>query len=116
MQKGKLSRKCRLIRIKNVLTQQEHTLEVPSEELLSEIRTRYLPINAHSFAYIWRAFLPVETRDGSTSLELKELDMNKTLEENGVEDAADELNECMLGADFYVPALQLYWSDDLSIA
>jgi hypothetical protein len=114
LQKGQLSQRSRMIRIKNVLTQQEHVLEVPSEELLSEIRTRYLSINSHAFAYIWKAFLHGAVAGGA--LELRELDMNRTLSQNGLKDEAQDLEDCMLDDDFYIPVLHLYWSDDLSIA
>lgn len=83
-----------MLRIKNVLTKQEDTLEVPCEELLSEIRGRYLKINAHAHAYIWKAFLPAPPLKkgpgaaagggggggGAGGLQLRELDMNKSLQ------------------------------------
>ena len=37
---GNLSSKTRVVRIKNVLTSQEDTIEVPSEEMVVEIRER----------------------------------------------------------------------------
>jgi hypothetical protein len=112
MQRGRLAARIRLVRVKNVLTQQEDTLEVPAEEALSEIRTRYLACNAHALAYIWKAF--VHTATGG--LELQELDMNRTLSENGILDDAKELEARNLEEDFYLPALHLYFSDDLTVA
>ena len=40
MQIGNLSKKTRVVRVKNVLTSQEDTVEVPSEETIAEIRER----------------------------------------------------------------------------
>lgn len=45
---GALSTRVRLIRIKNVLTGQEDRLEVPGEEMVVEIRERYMDINSHA--------------------------------------------------------------------
>ena len=111
MQKGKLSVRCRLVRVKNVLTQQEHTLEVPCEEALSEIRTRYETINAHSSAYLWKAFVAAE----KGGVELRELDMNASLSGNGIVDEGGAFAECGLEDDFFLPVLHLYWSDDLTV-
>jgi hypothetical protein len=52
-------------------------LQVPSEETIHEILERYLEINHHAGSYTWK-------RLG------KPLDMEKTLEENGI---VDETNE-----------------------
>ena len=112
MQKGRLASESRVIRVKNVLTQQDHTLEVPEEETLAEIRNRYLAMNAHAFAYIWKAVL----RCPSGNLESKELDMNKTLTQNGLANEAAAFEECGLDAELQVPVLHLYWSDDLTVA
>jgi hypothetical protein len=114
MQKGKLSLECRIIRVKNVLTQQEHTLEVPAEETLAEIRERYLAMNAHACAYIWKAF--VRQAQPTGCLEPSELDMSKTLTENGLPNEAAAFEECGLDFNLQVPVLHLYWSDDLTVA
>ena len=45
---GLLSSHTRCIRIKNVLTDQTITLEVPVEESILEIRDRYLEYNRHT--------------------------------------------------------------------
>ena len=112
MQKGRLSSECRLIRLKNVLTEQEHTLEVPREDTLAEIRARYHDTNAHACAYIWKAFL----RDQAGCLQPVELDMNRTLSENGLHDERAAFEECGLDPDLQTPVLHLYWSDDLTVA
>jgi hypothetical protein len=38
LQVGLLSSKTRLVRVKNVLTEQEDTMEVPSEETVGQVR------------------------------------------------------------------------------
>jgi hypothetical protein len=54
-QVGSLTSDLRLVRVKNVLTAQEDLLEVPGEESLGEIRSRYLDLNAHAASYTWKA-------------------------------------------------------------
>lgn len=44
----------RAIRIKNVLTGQEHLMTVLSEETIVEIRERYLELNCHAAGYVWK--------------------------------------------------------------
>ncbi len=61
-----MSTRVRLVRVRNVLTGQEHILEVPSEETLGEIRRRYLMVNAHAHSYVWKA-LPSACASGSTA-------------------------------------------------
>nr|CCC93292.1 conserved hypothetical protein [Trypanosoma congolense IL3000] len=104
---GHLTRKTRKIRIINTLNGHENTLEVCSEETLREIvMTRYLTYNAHALSYTWRR-LDAEPRD---------MDMDKTLDENGVVDESEEFESLGLNADYYIPALHLYYDDDLTEA
>lgn len=112
MQVGQLPSSCRLIRIKNMLTRQEDVLEVPSEETVAGIRQRYLALNAHAHAYIWKAFLP----NAAGVLEPQEVDMQRTLAENGVPDERANFEACQLPPDFFVPVLHLFWADDLTVA
>ena len=100
---GKLSQKPRLIKIVNTLTTHDHTLEVASEETLNEIQSRYLKINNHAGSYTWKRMK-------------KPLDMNKTLEQNGVKDQSDELNKLGIGENAYTPTLHIYFNDDLTVA
>ncbi|KAF8282729.1 Component of motile flagella 17 [Trypanosoma cruzi] len=104
---GNLTRKTRKIRIINTLNGAEHTLEVCAEETLFEIvNTRFLKYNAHALSYTWRRHDP----DG------RDLDMTKTLDENGIVDESEEFESLGLNADFYIPALHLYYDDDLTEA
>jgi len=100
---AKLSQGFRQIRVVNTLTSQEHSLTVCAEETCEEILDRYLDYNKHAGSYTWK-------RLGN------KLEMDKTLEENGVIDESDSMTELGLPDDYYVPALHLYFNDDLTIA
>ncbi|XP_008400636.1 cytochrome b5 domain-containing protein 1 [Poecilia reticulata] len=98
---GLLSDKTRWIRVVNTLTSQEQLLEVCSEETLEEILQRYLPHNAHANSYTWKFHRVV-------------LDMKKTLRDNGVLDDDPELEQLRMDRDLFVPAILLYFNDDLT--
>lgn len=100
---GVLSAQTRKIRIINTLTSQEQTIEVCSEEILTEIQDRYLKYNAHAASYTWKY-------NG------RNLDMNKTLEENGVADESEEFYKLSMNEELFLPALHLYLNDDLTEA
>ena len=99
---GLLSQNVRPIKLLNTLTHQEHFLEVPGEETLNEILKRYLAYNAHAGSYTWKCLGNV-------------LDMNLTLEENGVIDERNDYAKLNLPDDFFVPLIHLYFNDDLTI-
>lgn len=46
----------------------------------------------------------------------QELDMNKTLEENGVQDETESFEDLHIATDTFVPVLHMYWNDDLTVA
>lgn len=73
------------------------------EETLCEILKRYLPYNSHANSYTWKFFE-------------KNLDMSKTLKENGVEDEGEEFYSLRLDEDEFLPPLNLYFNDDLTEA
>eukprot|EP01083_Nonionella_stella_P006917 20030_1 len=100
---GCLTEQSRQIRIVNTLSSQDDTIEVCSEETLNEIQDRYLSFNSHAASYTWK-------RLG------KPLDMTKTLDDNGVIDERPEYKELGLSEDYYIPALYLYYNDDLTVA
>ena len=103
---GQLTRKSRKLRIINTINGHEVTLEVCSEETLHDILvTRYLLANAHAGSYTWKR------HDDNSRI----LDMQKTLEENGILDEADEFESLGLSADYYFPAVHLYFNDDLTV-
>jgi hypothetical protein len=94
---GRLSRKVRKVKIVNTLTGDEDVLEVCAEETIASIRNRYLEYNADAHNYAWK-------RLG------KPLDLQKTLDENDIEDQTEEFYELDLDEDYYIPALTLYYS------
>ncbi|XP_035697638.1 cytochrome b5 domain-containing protein 1-like [Branchiostoma floridae] len=100
---GELSQKTRFIRILNTLTSQEQTIEVCSEEYLSEILERYLKYNAHAGSYTWKY-------DG------KNLDMGMTLEENEIFDESEDFYVLSMQEEQWLPAIHLYFNDDLTEA
>ncbi|CAG9460560.1 unnamed protein product [Pedinophyceae sp. YPF-701] len=108
---GFLSERLIRVRLKNVLTSQEHEMFVPCEETLAQIRERYLPRNWHAASYQWKALL---TRHGH--VDFYPVDMTQTLEENGVVDGAPEFDALDVPRALHCPAIHLYWADDLTVA
>ncbi|KAM5215247.1 cytochrome b5 domain-containing protein 1 isoform 1-T1 [Hipposideros larvatus] len=98
---GRLSAKTRNIRIINTLTSQEHTLEVGALESMWEILHRYLPYNAHAASYTWK-------------YEGRNLNMDYTLEENGIQDEEEEFDYLNMDGTLHIPAVLLYFNDDLT--
>ncbi|XP_064384900.1 cytochrome b5 domain-containing protein 1-like [Halichondria panicea] len=98
---GVLSKKTRHIRIINTLTLQEQTVEVCAEETMNDILKRYLPYNSHASSYTWKYF-------GNN------LDMNKTLLENGINDESEDFFELRMDEDEFLPPISLYFNDDLT--
>jgi len=100
---GNLSKKTRKLRIINMLTKHDDILEVCSEESMNEILDRYLELNEHAASYTWK-------RLG------RPLDMERTLEENDIPDETDEYLDLNIDEDAYIPAVHLYFNDDLTVA
>ena len=100
---GNLTKRTRPIRIINTLTKHDDVLTVGSEEILNEILDRYLELNQHAASYTWK-------RLG------RPLDMEKNLEQNDIPDDRDEFISYGIDEDEYIPAIHLYFNDDLTIA
>lgn len=100
---GILSKKTRNIKIINTLTSQEQVIEVCSEEIMTEILQRYLKYNAHAASYTWKY-------NG------RNLDMNKTLEENDIQDDDEDFYKLSMNDDTYLQSVNLYFNDDLTEA
>lgn len=77
------------------------SVQVCSEETLSEILHRYLHYNSHAASYTWK-------HNGVI------LDMSKTLSENGIPDDDKEIDHCRLDRDLFTPSICLYFNDDLT--
>jgi hypothetical protein len=101
--KGQLARRTRLVSIENVLTGSQALLEVPVDETLKEIEERYLKFNFHTGSYTWKRLGKV-------------LDMNKTLEGNGIVDETVELRRVGLDEKQHLPVLHVFFNDDLTEA
>ena len=85
------------------MTKDDDVLEVCSEETLNEILDRYIEINEHAASYTWK-------RRGMP------LDMERTLEENDIPDETEQFTDLNLDEDLYIPAVHLYYKDDLTVA
>jgi len=92
----------------NMLTRQEHRLDVCSEETMEEILDRYLDFNAHAGSYTWK-------RTDSKQIG-RELDMSQTLEENGIVDERPTFDDLRIDDEYYIPTVHLYFADDLTVA
>ena len=105
---GRLTEKPRTIKLLNLLTRQEDTLEVCAEETLGEIQQRYLEYNEHAPSYVWK-------RTDAAAV-ARVLDMKKTLDENGIPDETAAFDDLDIPDGYYVPTIHLYFSDDLTVA
>ena len=84
-------------------TKDDDIIEVCSEETLNEILDRYMELNEHAASYTWK-------RLG------RPLDMDKTLEENDIPDETEDFIDLNLDEHMYIPAVHLYYNDDLTVA
>ena len=100
---GILSKKTRFIKILNGLTLQSQIIEVCSEENMHEILNRYLKYNAHAASYTWK-------------YDCKVLDMEKTLEENGIVDDDPDFYTLRMRDDQFLQSIIIYYNDDLTEA
>lgn len=107
---GRLSARSRRVRVVNMLTRDEHFLEVCVEETLSSILGKYLSFNAHASSYTWKRL------GGKGEDKMVPLNMALNLEQNGVKDDSADFEALRISEDFYVPSIHLYFNDDLSVA
>ena len=70
---------------------------------MNEILDRYKVFNDHAASYTWK-------RMG------KVLNMHGTLASNGIQDETAECLELGIDPDQYIPAVHLYFNDDLTLA
>lgn len=102
-QVGLLTKKTRPIRIMNMLTLAEVTINVCCEDTFERILERYTLFNSDASSYTWR-YLD------------KNIDMSKTMEENGIPDERDVFTDLGLPQNFYLPSIFLYYNDDMKWA
>jgi hypothetical protein len=100
---GKLTEKTRKLRVINLYTKDDDVIDVCSEETLNEILDRYLDLNEHAASYTWK-------RLG------RPLDMDRNLEDNEIPDETAELIDLNINEHAYIPAVHIYYNDDLTIA
>lgn len=100
---GVLTTKTRVIIIINTLTSQEQEVEVCNEESINEILQRYLRYNEHAASYTWKYNNEV-------------LDMEKSLQDNGIHDDDEEFYELSMTDNSFRQAVHLYFNDDLTEA
>lgn len=67
-----------------------------SEESLSAVQERYVEFNEHAKGYMWK-------RLGGL------LDMNLTLQENGVKDEEEVFDKLGMNSDLWLPVIHLYF-------
>ena len=93
----------RKLRVINTLTDQDHVISVASEETINEILDRYKTINDHADSYTWKRMRHC-------------LKMNKSLTENEIFDETAEFIDLSIDPEEYIPAVHLYFNDDLTEA
>ena len=82
-----------------------------------EILSRYLIYNTHAASYTWKyngEFIEVADClcEGHTTG--NNLDMTKTLQQNGITDESEMFYELKMDEDEFLPAIHLYFNDDLT--
>ena len=90
-----------------MLTRAEDIVDICTEDTISEILEKYLVYNAHARSYTWKAI---------TNDSLCTLDMEKTLQENGIVDDSDTFYDLGIPDDSYIPSVLIYFNDDLTYA
>lgn len=97
---GILTKRVRPLRIINMLTFHEVQINVCCEDTFNRIQERYSIFNKDPDSYTWRYFDKV-------------IDLDKTMEENGIPDDRDSFTEFGMAQNYYVPVVFLYYKDDL---
>ena len=116
---GQLSRRTRKIRIMNTLTSTNSILSVCEEHTIRDIQEKYREQNSHCESYTWKALQEREEKKSEEEedpLVFVKLDMDKTLEENGLKDDSEVFEELGLNEDEFLPEIFLYFNDDLTEA
>ncbi|KAH8352055.1 hypothetical protein KR084_001506 [Drosophila pseudotakahashii] len=101
---GRVTKRARVIRIVNTLTAQTQFMTVCDEDSIYDIQQKYKQrYNHHAGSYEWRKF-----SKGGKGCSI--LDLNGTLDENGLMDEEDSTVELP------PPSIWLYYTDDITIA
>jgi hypothetical protein len=102
-----LTEKKRVVRIVNMLTQQEDVINTCQEETIDEIRDRFMIYNAHGHSYTWKTLL---------NGEFVTLNMAGNLEDNGLADESEKFESLGMDEDFFIPTFHIFFNDDLTYA
>ncbi|XP_028133541.1 cytochrome b5 domain-containing protein 1 [Diabrotica virgifera virgifera] len=99
---GLLTKRVRPLRVVNMVAPffKEVLINVCCEDNFYRIQERYNLFNSDAGSYTWR-------------YKSKNIDMNKTMEENGILDERDTFTRLGLPQNYYVPSVFLYYNDDL---
>lgn len=81
-------------------------MDVCCEDTISKIQSRYVEYNKHSGSYTWKTLIKDE---------IINLDMEATLDGNGIVDESGRFESVNLEYDFHLPTLLIYFNDDLTI-
>ncbi|CAH1390110.1 unnamed protein product [Nezara viridula] len=97
---GRLTANERPIRVRNMLTKMEASFTVCEEDLIGGgIAARYKVYNSAYNSYVWK-------------FEGRNVDMDRTLTQNGIEDLRPAMRGVQLPECLYIPCLDLYYKDD----
>nr|CAI5843824.1 unnamed protein product [Callosobruchus analis] len=99
---GLLTKRVRPIRIINMICPfaKEVLINVCCEDTFYRIQERYSMFNSDADSYTWRYLS-------------KNINMTKTMEENGIPDERDLFTELGMPQTYYIPSVFLYYNDDL---
>ncbi len=96
-----------MIKITNMMTRSEDTIQICQEETIADVRNRYMEYNLNSNSYTWKALI-----NGEFVL----LKLELTLEQNGIKDESESFVRLGMDEDFTVPNIHIYYNDDLNHA
>lgn len=102
--RSQVTKKTMKIRITNMLTHNEDIIKICHEETVGQIRNRYMEYNLNSNSYTWKALV---------NDEFVALQLDRTLEENGILDETENFVRYGMDEDFAIPNLHIYYNDDL---
>ena len=63
-----------------------------------------------------KCLTPSPSSDTHAGKNFVHLDMKATLEENGIKDEGEDLEELGIDKDLYLPVVHIYFNDDLTVA
>jgi cytochrome b involved in lipid metabolism len=111
---GAITSKVQQAWIVNTLSESRHKLAFGCEETLSQVRDRFLDFNAHAKSYTWKVLVPSAIEGGDAVF--RTLDMGRTLQDNGIADTEEEVEDLGLEVEDFLPVIHLYFNDDLTEA